>query len=659
MRNLIALLLVTLQLTACSSARKPESGQQEPIRPPLTSSTSTTPEVKPQTPFNQAIALYDSGNWPEAIKALVAAVPSVTPDESIALRLRLADALLQSGSPISAYTLLDKVQPTPATAPEMRLLYLIMQAERELERNPQESITVLNRPLPTPLNSNSPLLPRYHLTKANAYHALKQPIPALRAYIERGLSLKVNSPLANDNHESIWYLLNQLPPNLLNSYPQRPAQNLPDKLIDNQLNQWIEVAKLSQQYASDSGGLKRALNQWKQRNNDHPLNDLLIEKILKRRQQSPLTAAQIAVLLPLSGNLAQVGQAVQEGILAAYYNDTQQASRQLQFYDTQGSVSGGEAALKSALNYGADTIIGPLNKEVVDHVIALIEKEAKKPQAVLTLNRNDKPLPQGVYAFSLAPEDEARDSARRAALEGFTRALMLLPNNPLGRRIGEQFRQDWIKLGGVVVEDHYYDTNKNDFTDEITSLLNIDESNERARQLKSLLGERFEFTPRRRQDGEFLFLAAYPREARLIRPQLQFHHAGGLPIIATSHLFNGQINSDQDQDINGVFFGDMPWILHPELSRSPYPPQLQDRHSGTLQRLVAMGIDAYQILPKLPLLENNPHENHDGVTGRLRLNLSRQIERELSWARFSEGVPRPVVHSDLVPENLPAESDSE
>jgi uncharacterized protein len=54
----------------------------------------------------------------------------------------------------------------------------------------------------------------------------------------------------------------------------------------------------------------------------------------------------------------------------------------------------------------------------------------------------------------------------------------------------------------------------------------------------SCSAETLEYEPRRRQDADFLFLAARPNEALLMRPQLRFHYAGDLPIYATSSLYD-------------------------------------------------------------------------------------------------------------------------
>jgi outer membrane PBP1 activator LpoA protein len=174
-------------------------------------------------------------------------------------------------------------------------------------------------------------------------------------------------------------------------------------------------------------------------------------------------------------------------------------------------------------------------------------------------------------------------------------------------------------------------------------LLNINDSERRERRVRQLLRDSLEFIPRRRQDIDFVFLAASPRQARLIRPQMKFHHASDLPLLATSHLYDGKKNRAQDRDMDDILFCDMPWTLNAPSSRQELKQQYSEEfrpHAGQLQRLLAMGIDAYQLVPLLPVLESHPYERYRGETGNLRVTEGRRIGRRLQWARFERGIAK-------------------
>ena len=72
-----------------------------------------------------------------------------------------------------------------------------------------------------------------------------------------------------------------------------------------------------------------------------------------------------------------------------------------------------------------------------------------------------------------------------------------------------------------------------------------------------------EFEPRRRQDIDIVFMAAFPAGARQLMPQLAFHHGADLPVHATSHVWSGVPDPANDRDLDGVVFGDMPWLAAP------------------------------------------------------------------------------------------------
>ena len=62
--------------------------------------------------------------------------------------------------------------------------------------------------------------------------------------------------------------------------------------------------------------------------------------------------------------------------------------------------------------------------------------------------------------------------------------------------------------------------------------------------------------------------------------------------------------------------------------------------SGAYQRLYAMGVDAYLLIPWLRYLQLNPEEHLRGETGNLFLDVQNRVHRQLLWARLSKGRPQ-------------------
>ena len=70
--------------------------------------------------------------------------------------------------------------------------------------------------------------------------------------------------------------------------------------------------------------------------------------------------------------------------------------------------------------------------------------------------------------------------------------------------------------------------------------------------------------------------------------------------------------------------------------------QLWPEESDQYTRLFAMGIDAYNLIPHLNHLKSYSYERYNGETGILSLDEYHRIFRQLSWARFRNGIPRPL-----------------
>ena len=82
-----------------------------------------------------------------------------------------------------------------------------------------------------------------------------------------------------------------------------------------------------------------------------------------------LAARDIAVLLPQSGRMSKAADAIRDGLLAAYYQDSKTAadSPVLHFYDSD-AVSP-VTLIQQARAAGADLVIGPLDRDRVEAVI--------------------------------------------------------------------------------------------------------------------------------------------------------------------------------------------------------------------------------------------------------------------------------------------------
>jgi hypothetical protein len=346
---------------------------------------------------------------------------------------------------------------------------------------------------------------------------------------------------------------------------------------------------------------------------------------------------RLALLLPLKGAYAGPSEMVREGFMAALYEQT--SSRpELRLYDSGTSADALQLALSQALVDGADFIVGPLPKESVTAAALL----GAPPVPMLALNYLDatQAAPEDFYQIGLAPEDEARAAAEQAVASGQRRALVLAPQNEWGERVAAAFVRRLVELGGGVAGNQRYPADARDSAQAIRLLMGLPESEERHRALMALLGGKSEFDARRRDDVDFVFLAARADQGRVVVPQLRFQRLGGLPIYATAQ----SVDSGPDNtDFNGVRYCDMPWMLDTNNVLAAQRAQVlaaSGARSRDNQRLLALGYDAYQLVA---FLRQGPLPAGGGfpaATGELSMSGPSAVNRRMRCVEISNGSAR-------------------
>jgi uncharacterized protein len=240
--------------------------------------------------------------------------------------------------------------------------------------------------------------------------------------------------------------------------------------------------------------------------------------------------------------------------------------------------------------------------------------------------------------FGLAAEDEAAQVASYARQLGYQRAAVLVPDGTWGERVYEQFANSWQMQGGEVLTRKTF-TGKGDYNSAISSMLNVDKSETRKTRLERQLNLKLEGLPRRRDDVDFIFVASLPEQARQIKPTLAYNYADNLPVLTTSHLYEGIPQPESDRDLNAIIFCDMPWVFNnPELRQQVHAQWPQNKLK--FDRLYALGVDAYRLYPRLNQLTLVQDSQLNGYTGLLTIDAYRQVVRHLGFAKFIDGSPR-------------------
>ena len=417
----------------------------------------------------------------------------------------------------------------------------------------------------------------------------------------------------------------------------------------------------------------------------------------------------IALLLPLTSSFGAAAQAFFEGFMAAHRDDWADHGRgegdgdgdqndqggdgagdqNDQGRDGDGDQGGDEATqpplitlhdigadaelvgfyYRAALAGGADFVVGPLGRQAVNALLA------GPPLDLPVLMVGEVPAARvapNLYGISLSPEREAAQVAARAFFHGHRQAGLLTGESDEARRAAAAFAAAWRTLGGQVVASRAVPRAVAGYARAAQTLLGIDRSVAREKILTAQMEIDLVFTPRRRDDIDFLFLAASAADARLLVPHLRFYQAHDLPLYATSRVYGGAPDPATDADLDGIIFGDLAWVI--DAAKRPRPvavvstdPPLDSTAGATptspasasptaatetpgaralgayfhtgLDRLYALGLESYRLIPELESLRAQPARRHYGAAVDVSVGADGNARRHLTWARFERGLP--------------------
>lgn len=309
----------------------------------------------------------------------------------------------------------------------------------------------------------------------------------------------------------------------------------------------------------------------------------------------------IALLLPLnSPAFGRAAEAVKQGFMAAAAVEA--GKLPIKIYPSSDQTDDIVSAYGRATQAGARIVVGPLTKNGVTALVA--SRQVSVPTLALNLPESGGEIPAQLYLLGLAADLEARQIAHAAFAEGHKTAAVIASGNSLAKRMQLAFAEEWSQLGGKLV-----------------TQLNFNGSNPEAIQ-----------NALQKHPADMLFLAM-GGEARLLRPYLNLD----TPMYATSQIYAGKNNPAKYHDLNGIRFIDMPWLLQPDHLAVMAYPRPQAPLNADLERLYALGIDAWRLALLLKTAPIDAPLNLDGVTGRLSLGTTHQIDREGVLAVFRDG----------------------
>jgi ABC-type branched-subunit amino acid transport system substrate-binding protein len=167
---------------------------------------------------------------------------------------------------------------------------------------------------------------------------------------------------------------------------------------------------------------------------------------------------RVALLLPFTANSQSVQRVASAMFDAAQLAAFEAGDRRFLLIpkDTKGTPTDAAAAARSAINDGAEIILGPLFAEEVVSVSAIARGE-RIP--MIAFSSDVASAGDGVYLLSFPPELEVSRVTDFAILKGMSRFGLIAPANEYGERVASSFAEEIFARGGVLVHQERYEQN--------------------------------------------------------------------------------------------------------------------------------------------------------------------------------------------------------
>lgn len=425
-------------------------------------------------------------------------------------------------------------------------------------------------------------------------------------------------------NELIWKHIVQIPASSLNKFVQD---------FGSQAASWVQLAKIVQNYIGAPSQFPIELKRWHKNYASFNDYEYLPDQIKQLISVQPYAPKKMALLLPLTGSIATQAKTIRNGFLANVDFDD---NIEVIVLNTETETL--ESIEKQLIDQNIEFIVGPLKKEKITE---FQKSEVLKNIPTLYLNsiELEQYENQEQYYFSLAPEDEINQAVEYFISKRIEYPALIYADNSLGRRLAEQFEQQWLFHTDKKIETIAF-KNKSKLGIAVKNLLDVNHSERRVKEMEKLFGSQLKAENRSRNDIDAIYVIANSQQTRLIKPFFDTNVSVFnklLPIYASSRSYLIGETSSQKRDLNDLTFTEMPWLVK-DTNKQATDIYLQVSENHTqLKKLFAFGYDAKQLIPLLKQLKILTGLEVEGLTGKLSLNKQNTIKRYLDWSRYQQG----------------------
>ena len=432
-----------------------------------------------------------------------------------------------------------------------------------------------------------------HASLSSAYEKQGAHYNVLDQLIRREAYLEDASAI-NSNHENIWRLLSGL-----------PLENLIEirgESADTTTQGWIDLGVVAKNQDVASG-----LNTWLNSYPDHAASTFA--KTLAAKSAAAENSNQISASLPAGGSIALIlpfdnavysakAEAFKLGLQAALTKNA--IANEVKSYASLGDKESFADLNAFAKDEGAAYFIGPmLNEELV---------EARPNVKAISLLDSATPTSTSFIHAGFSLQDEAQAITQFAISNAIQHVLIIASDREAAKQQVASFEAIWHTALGyeatIIVLPFATKPGDSNLLDLKTSIS--------------------------AHPHEMVLLALSASEALLVKPYLNI----STPTLAFPSV-NNLANDVDSGTLNAIRFVDIPFLTdkdNPEFV--VYRSASSTLNSNELLRWFALGVDYLQLLlantrtPETELVIN-------GLTGKLTLDKTNQLKRQLSIARFT------------------------
>lgn len=324
---------------------------------------------------------------------------------------------------------------------------------------------------------------------------------------------------------------------------------------------------------------------------------------------------RIAIMLPYDERTQSLSNQIRAGILAAYWQTSQQD--QILFFNIEDYPSPIEAYYATQ-RAEADWVIGPYDRESIDQLSTIADER------FIFLNQ----APNAPKSWQIQFQNpQAIDQLITQIQHSGVRNLgVLYPNQSNHANSITNINALWHQNPQARLISLGFEQNQRNLRNEIGQALQSNQSQARANFLQRTIGTNLTFFPRHRHDLDTLIILGDQEYIANIQPQMDYFQVK-LPIYATDRLMPTQFIAEMTQpDLKNIRFLSYPAALTPELVKTP---------------LEALGWDSFLITQYHQALNDGLALN--GATGQLRKPTNKLLNRQLALLKFNQ---RGQLHPD-------------